>query len=118
MTVTEGIETMGLALDVAGVAVIVAGTLVSAARSVLPGAGHGYTAFRQNLGRTILLGLELLVAADIVRTVAVEPTLESVAVLALIVLIRTFLSVTLEVELEGRWPWDRDKKQSGPAAAE
>jgi uncharacterized membrane protein len=118
VNVAEGIEATGLALDVAGVAVIAAGTLVAAARSVLPGAGHGYTAFRQNLGRTILLGLELLVAADIVRTVAIEPTLESVAVLALIVLIRTFLSITLEVELEGRWPWQREQKRPDPTAAE
>lgn len=118
VTVSEGIEAAGLALDIAGVAVIVAGTLLAAARSVLPGAGHGYTGFRQNLGRTILLGLELLVAADIVRTVAVEPTLQSVAVLALIVVIRTFLSITLEVELEGRWPWQREKKRPGAAAPE
>jgi len=62
--------------------------------------------FRQNLGRSILLGLELLVAGDIVRTVAVAPTLETVLVLALIVLMRTFLSMSLEVELKGRWPWN------------
>ncbi len=63
--------------------------------------------FRSNLGRAILLGLEFLVAADIINTVAVEPTLLSVAVLAGIVLIRTFLSFSLEVEIEGRWPWHR-----------
>jgi uncharacterized membrane protein len=57
-----------------------------------------------NLGRAILLGLEFLVAADIIRTVAEVPTLRSVTALAVIVLIRTFLSFTLEVELEGRWP--------------
>ena len=115
MTVSEGIEATGLALDVAGVVVIAAGTLLSAVKAVLPGAAQGYTAFRQNLGRTILLGLELLVAADIVRTVAVEPTLQSVGVLALIVLIRTFLSITLEVELEGRWPWQRGRRRADGA---
>jgi uncharacterized membrane protein len=67
--------------------------------------------FRQQLGRTILLALELLVVGNIIRTVAAEPTLTSVAILAIIVLIRTFLSFSLEVELTGRWPW-----QSGPAS--
>ena len=65
--------------------------------------------FRSNLGRAILVGLEFLVAADIINTVAVTPTLLSVAVLAGIVLIRTFLSFSLEVEIEGRWPWQRGR---------
>jgi uncharacterized membrane protein len=68
-------------------------------------------AFRSNLGRAILLGLEFLVAADIINTVAVTPTLLSVAVLAGIVIIRTFLSFSLEVEIEGRWPWQRKRGQ-------
>lgn len=63
--------------------------------------------YRQGLGRAILLGLEILVAADIIRTVAVSPTFQSVGVLAVIVLVRTFLSFSLEVELEGRWPWQK-----------
>jgi uncharacterized membrane protein len=62
---------------------------------------------RQSLGRVILLGLELLVAADIIRTVATSPTFTSVGVLGLIVVIRTFLSYSLEVEINGRWPWQR-----------
>jgi uncharacterized membrane protein len=65
--------------------------------------------YRSNLGRVILLGLEFLVAADIINTVAIEPTLESLLILAGIVLIRTFLSFSLEVEIEGRWPWERVK---------
>lgn len=64
--------------------------------------------FRRALGRSILIGLELLVAADIIRTVAVDPTMQSVLVLGLIVLIRTFLSFSLEVEINGRWPWQRE----------
>lgn len=64
------------------------------------------------MGRAILLGLELLVAADIINTVAIDPTLESLAVLAGIVLIRTFLSLSLEVEIEGRWPWQSPKSPS------
>jgi uncharacterized membrane protein len=66
-----------------------------------------YRPYRQFLGRSILLGLELLVAADIIRTVAITPTLESVTVLAVIVLIRTFLSFSLELEITGRWPWQK-----------
>lgn len=65
---------------------------------------------RSSLGRAILLGLEFLVAADIINTVAVQPTLGSVAVLAGIVAIRTFLSFSLETEIEGRWPWERGKR--------
>jgi uncharacterized membrane protein len=61
--------------------------------------------FRNRLGRAIVLGLELLVAADILRSISTEPTLNQVVVLAIVVLIRTFLSFSLEVELEGRWPW-------------
>lgn len=66
-----------------------------------------YRPYRQFLGRSILLGLELLVAADIIRTVAVTPTLTSITVLAGIVLIRTFLSFSLELEITGRWPWQK-----------
>ena len=65
--------------------------------------------YRERLARTLLLGLELLVAADIVRTVAIEPTLESVGVLGLLVLIRTFLSWALVVETEHRWPWQQER---------
>lgn len=76
-------------------------------RSLVQQADGSYRRFRQDLGRAILLGLEVLVAADIVRTVAVTPTLEGVAVLAVIVLVRTFLSMSLETELNGRLPWQR-----------
>ncbi len=112
MDLARAIEVTGLGLDVLGVAVVVLGIAVAAVKAVVGAAPHaGYTGFRQNVGRSILLGLELLVAADIVRTVAVKPTLESVAILGGIVLIRTFLSVTLEVELEGRWPWQRGGRE-------
>jgi uncharacterized membrane protein len=66
---------------------------------------QAYRQLRQGLGRAILVGLELLVAADIIRTVAVDPTFQSVGVLGLIVVVRTFLSWSLEVEVNGRWPW-------------
>ena len=72
-----------------------------------------YRSYRQLLGRSILLGLELLVAADIIRTVAVTPTFVSVGVLAVIVLIRTFLSFSLELEITGRWPWQKEPSATG-----
>ncbi len=97
-------------MEAAGVAAMVLGALVAplllllaVRRGLAP--REAYRRFRLNLGRAILLGLEFLVAADIIRTVSEEPTLRGVAVLGLIVLIRTFLSFTLSVELEGRWPW-------------
>lgn len=94
------------AIEAAGVVVIIVGAIVAGVRYLrhraMPGA---YGEVRATLGRAILLGLELLVAADIINTVAIEPTLDSLAVLAGIVLIRTFLSLSLEVEIEGRWPW-------------
>lgn len=97
-----------MAVDAAGVIVIVGGILLATFRAFLSPVPHGldrYSAYRQRLGRAILLGLELLVAGDIIRTVAVAPTLENLAVLALIVVIRTFLSFSLEMEVSGRWPW-------------
>lgn len=95
-------------MEVAGIIVMIAGPLFSMAlvlRNRRDGGAATYKAFRQQLGRAILLGLEFLVAADIIRTVSEVPTLERVTVLAIIVAIRTFLSFTLEVELEGRPPW-------------
>jgi uncharacterized membrane protein len=71
------------------------------------GAGEAYKALRRNLGQCILLGLEVLIVADIVRTIIVDPTLTSVAVLGLIVVIRIILSFSLEVEINGAWPWRR-----------
>jgi uncharacterized membrane protein len=107
-TFTRFVEAVGLVIDGAGVVVIVVGILVAVLRVVLgPPVSDVYRRFRQDLGRGILLGLEFLVAADIIRTVAVTPTLQSVAVLGLIVVIRTFLSMALQVEVDGRLPWQR-----------
>jgi uncharacterized membrane protein len=104
------------AIEVAGVAVIVVGIFFAAFNFVRHSARDGaYHELRATLGRAILLGLELLVAADIINTVAIEPTLDSLAVLAGIVLIRTFLSLSLEVEITGRWPWQEASRSSGPA---
>ena len=105
------IESVGYAIDAAGVGVIVIGVAAATVwfcfNAGKLGLLNGYTAFRQTIGRVILLGLELLVGGDIIRTVAVAPTLQNVAVLGGIVVIRTFLSMSLELELEGRWPWQR-----------
>ncbi|RKR12688.1 DUF1622 domain-containing protein [Arthrobacter oryzae] len=119
------IESVGSFMDFAGVAVMVLGALISiplALRGYQPErlpAGSApltlYRSYRQLLGRSILLGLELLVAADIIRSVAVTPTFEGVGVLGIIVLIRTFLSFSLELEITGRWPW-QSQRGSGSAA--
>ena len=104
------ITTVGEVIDVLGVIAIVVGVLyalVDAGVRRVRRTGPVYARFRRVLGRGILIGLELLVAADIIRTVAVTPTVESVSVLGLIVLIRTFLSWSLEVEISGRWPWQK-----------
>jgi uncharacterized membrane protein len=74
-------------------------------------AGSHYQSFRARLGSGLLLGLEILVAADVIRTVAFEPTLESVAILGLLVAIRTFLSWALVVEIEERWPWQARRRE-------
>ncbi|KKI17960.1 DUF1622 domain-containing protein [Sphingomonas sp. Ag1] len=103
-------------VEIVGIAIIVAGSFgalaVFLSRMAKGGAPREtlVAAFRSNLGRSILLGLEFLVAADIINTVAVEPTVHSLIVLAGIVLIRTFLSFSLEVEIEGRWPWQKAVK--------
>ena len=71
--------------------------------------GIAYRTYRRQLGRSIILGLEFLIAGDIIRTVVVADTIENVAILGLIILIRSFLSVTLHLEVEGRWPWQTEK---------
>ncbi|HEX8274311.1 MAG TPA: DUF1622 domain-containing protein [Longimicrobiaceae bacterium] len=103
------------AFEIAGISVIVFGSVVATllflwralGRRELGAAYHGY---RSHLGRAILLGLELMVAADIISTVAVEPTFRSLGVLGLIVVIRTFLSFSLEVEINGHWPWQESRR--------
>ena len=110
-TVRGVIEWAALGIEVLGALVIVAGVLrVAATRGTIrflfklddPGA---FGSYKQQMGRSLLLGLEFLVAGDVVRTVALEPTLLNVSVLGLLVLVRTFLSWSLAVEIEGHWPW-------------
>ena len=114
-TFTAIVELVGQIIDGIGVLVVVLGLSFATYRFVVNGrkALKPYRQFRQDIGRGILLGLEFLVAADIIRTVAVTPTLNGVLVLGIIVLIRTFLSMALEVELEGRWPWQPKVQAQG-----
>lgn len=111
MGFTDVMEHVARAFEVVGAAVLVVGlvwSVVSAARTWHATDGRtGYRALRETFGGALLLSIEILVAADLIRTVAVSPTLTSVAVLALIVLIRTFLSFSLEIEIEGIPPWRR-----------
>jgi len=106
----ELMELVGRCVDAFGVLIIVIGAAVATGHFVLRRMrdfNTAYRAYRQGLGRAILLGLEFLIAGDIIRTVVVAPTLENVLILALIVIIRTFLSMALQLEVEGRWPWHR-----------
>ncbi|OLL17735.1 MULTISPECIES: DUF1622 domain-containing protein [unclassified Rhodococcus (in: high G+C Gram-positive bacteria)] len=120
MELSRVLETVGGAVDVVGVAVIVVGAAVASWVAVQSwrrsAAALIYERYRRDLGRSILLGLEFLVAADIIKTVAVTPTFTSVGVLAVIVLIRTFLSWSLQLEISGRWPWQNGR--TGPPAEE
>lgn len=104
--------------QLAGVLVLVIGAFVAAVWCVVAlvrymGAPRPYEGLRRGLGRAILVGLEFLVAADIIRSVAIDPTFQSVGVLVLIVLIRMFLSWSLEVEMTGTWPWRRAQARPG-----
>lgn len=108
MDIDDGVNVLGGLVEGLGIAVIVVGVVVSFARygtQLAARTDDAYRTARRSIGRSILLGLELLVAGDIIRTVGVDPTFESVGVLAAIVAIRTFLSFTLEVEITSRWPW-------------
>ena len=104
-------EVVGTSVDGVGVFIVAGGMLVATARLAARRAretGNYYSLYRQDVGRAILLGLEFLIAGDIIRTVVVAPTLQNVLVLGMIVLIRTFLSLSLQLEIEGRLPWRRE----------
>ena len=113
MTFLNAVTWAAMFLEAAGVGSMLVGTVFAFVRALIcwrqTSGVAAYRSFREDLGRAILLGLEFLVAADIVRTVVEAPTLLNVFVLGMVVLIRTFLSMTLQVELEGIWPWRRGK---------
>ena len=109
MSFAQTMETVTKGFELLGVSVILVGLLLSAYQAsmliVRRQRGQAYEQMRATFGRSVLLGLEILVAGDIIRTVAVAPTLTNLLVLGLLVVIRTFLSWSLEVEIDGRWPW-------------
>lgn len=111
------VEQMGRGLEAAGIGVILIGAALATVLFVYQMRQGGpvdaaYVRYRRALGRAILLGLEFLVAGDIVRTVVIDPTFQSVGILAVIITIRTFLSVELELEIDGRWPWQQRKQSA------
>ena len=107
--IVRGIEACGIAVLVVGAVIALAGWLVEARDPEQRQAAYGR--LRRKLARVILLGLEILLLADIILTIVVEPTLDSVAILAVIVAIRIVLSFSLEVEIDGAWPWNRWKTE-------
>ncbi len=112
MTYEEFVSDVVTWVEGTGAAIMVLGALGALLGAAVAVAGPqtragAYTQLRRNLGRAILLGLEVLIIGDIVRTIIVDPTIESVAVLGLIVVIRIVLSFSLEIEMEGTWPWSR-----------
>ena len=118
MTFVEAMERVAQTFEAVGALVLLLGLLLAlglAARVLVRSrdGGRAYRVLRRSFGGVILLGLEILVAADLVRTVAVRPTLENVVILGLIVLIRTVLSFSLEVEIEGVAPWRRAAASGG-----
>jgi uncharacterized membrane protein len=106
-------------IELAGVAVIVVAAIVAVLVYVRGGVSRGgwatgFQPFRATLGRGILLGLEFLIAADIIRTITLDPTIDSLIILGGIVVVRTFLSLSLQVEIEGRWPWQPAPQATPP----
>src|SRR4249919_2113247 len=111
--VVQGFEVFGVAILAVGSVFALVGALPALVRGDRRTA---YTGARQNVGRAVLLGLEVLIIADIVQTVTIDPTAESALVLGIIVLVRTFLSFSLEIELEGVVPWRRAALTGDPTS--
>src|SRR5256714_15565115 len=107
-------DIIGTSVDGVGGCIVVGGAFFATVRLAvrrMHGAGNYYVWYRQDVGRAILLGLEFLIAGDLIRTVVVAPAMHNVAVLGLIGLIRTFLSLSLQLEIEGKLPWQRAPSQ-------
>ena len=118
ITFEEAMQDVVRGFEIAGVAVLAVGSIVAFARFVVELFGgsldEAYDGVRQGVGRAILLGLEILIIADIVQTITIDPTLESAITLGVVVLVRTFLSFSIEIELEGVAPWRRSAARSEP----
>jgi|TARA_R110002020_G_scaffold26540_5_gene86113 uncharacterized membrane protein len=123
-TLAHYIDLIAKIVEVIGVLIMFVGLFFAFYRGIRSSSGFShdtYVEIRQTVGKSILLGLEVLIAADIMATVVTEPTLRSILVLGFIVLIRTFLSLSLQVELEGRFPWQSKQsttKKSSPNSVE
>jgi len=120
--VHASVDQLARLLELAGVAIILGGIVVAAVLFAYSGLTTrywrpAYEECRSNLGRGILLGLELLVGADIISTITAPLTVQSVGLLGLVVIIRTFLSFSLETEIEGCWPWQRAAKEARSGGA-
>ena len=113
LQIREWMELASLGVEVLAVAIMIVFIIFGTAHWLIhsmKNVGEAYKRYRVVLGKTMLVGLELLVAADIIRTVALDLTLLNIGLLGAIVLVRTFLGWTLTVEVEGRWPWQKDKE--------
>ncbi|HSP11722.1 MAG TPA: DUF1622 domain-containing protein [Salegentibacter sp.] len=113
--VKELIEITALVIEIIGILVLVIGTFLAMGRYAFKLQGDNFRSFqkiREEIGRSILLGLEILIAADIIATVVYDAQMEQILKLGLIILIRTFLSFTLEIEIEGKWPWKQEKSRT------
>ena len=115
MPFNDAVEAIGRVVESVGIGVIVIGAAIATVRFLSRIGGHApgqpaYRAYRRAVGQSLLLGLEFLIAGDIIRTVVIEPTFRTVGILAIIIAIRTFLSLELELEIEGRWPWQRGER--------
>jgi uncharacterized membrane protein len=118
MDIKHTVELIVSVFELAGVAVLVVGSVLAFVRFSVSlirfrDGPAAYRHLRLYLGRSIVVGLEILIAADIIRSVVIDPTFTSVGVLGLIVLVRTFLSWSLEVEINGEWPWQRSRLHKG-----
>ena len=124
MSYEQTIANVSKAVEVVGIGVLIVGGCYALAAFTLKvtrgGSTDAYEDLRRSLGRSILLGLEILVAADIIRTIAITPSFTSVGVLGLIVVVRTFLSFSLEAELDGQWPWRKagDRPLAKPSGSD
>ncbi len=113
--ILQALEHAGGLINLFAVAVILAGFMIAVGSYVQRfegfGAGENFSKFKIELGRALTLGLEILVVADVIETITVEPTFSSLAVLAALVVVRTAVSWTLALEIEGRWPWQQPMKE-------
>jgi uncharacterized membrane protein len=114
-TVVHGLAMLTGALEIAGASALVLGFVITTVRwfyrSLQQGEMSALSPYRQGLGRTVLIGLEVLVAATIIETIIIDPTVEGLGYLAIMVAIRTFLGWTTELEISGRWPWQRKQPE-------